>query len=312
MTRYFAAQFTQPLVMVTDRQEETVPGGPIVNMVFTLAGTLFDFFSALNYKNVNPVAVDLIAAGKDKGGARNARMFGSSEWGFNKNGLFCSKVMTYVQNTWFNRGVGRYIMPNWGVIITGQPKLSGSSLLGGSFYDNCVLADSWRLNNGESVGGEDSIRPGVAEGTGFWEQVNRMYFVKKSARKRADYWIRMFKDLSTTLLRTAGVTATPPRFGDRDWVQAAVVSRPYSGSDAERAGKVTITQDRGSPNTYDTAPVGLTGKAGKDLAEYGNTLKDRGEYFMGCDRMMSLGCPTATLQQDNPFGDYVYRGSGSN
>jgi len=305
MTRMFAAQFTRPVVIMTDRQEEAVPGGPIVNMIFSIAGTLFDFFSALSYRNVNPVAMDMIAAGRDMGGARTVRMFGSSEWGFNRNGYVCSSVMTFVQNTWFNRGVGRFIMPNWGVLIKGQPKL------GGNLYDHCVLADSWRLNNGDSVGGSDNVRPGVAEGTGYWEQVNRMYFVKRSARGRADYWIRTYKDLTTMMLQVAGVTATPPFMGDRDWVQATVVSRAYSGTDAERAGKVTIQQDRGSPNTYDTAPVGLTGNAGQELRKYGETLQDRGEYFMGCDRMMSLGCPTATLQQDNPFGDYVYRGGGA-
>jgi len=301
--RYFAASFTAPVVIMADREEAAIPGGQIVNFIFTIAATVFDLVSALQYQNANPIAMELIAAGRDRGGARMDRMFGNRDWGFNRNGYVCSSVTVGVVNEWFGRGVGEMFMPNEGVIIsTSQP-------LNGRLFGHCVLADSWRLNHGDAVG-EDGIRPGVSE-TAYWQQVDRMYFSNRNARGVADRWIRTFRDLSHAVLEVAGVRATPPNFNDQqDFVQAAVVSRPYSGEDAERAGRIQIQQDRGSTRDYDTSPVGMTGKAGESLHEYGLSLQDRGPHFMGCPTMMQLGCPTATLQQDNPFGPYVYRGSG--
>jgi hypothetical protein len=303
LNRYFAAAFTAPVVIMADRQEAAIPGGMIVNFVFQIAAAVFDFFSALQYENANPVATSLIAFGRDYGGARMDRMFGNRQWGFNRNGYVCSSVTVGVLNTWFGRGVGQMIMPNQGVII------STTQLQNGRLFGDCVLADSWRLNHGDPVG-EDGIRPGVSE-TAYWQQVDRMYFSNRRARGVADRWIRMFRDLSSAVLQVAGVQATPPYFGDQDWVQAAVVSRPYVGQDAEREGRINIHQDRGRTRDYDTSPVGLTGNAGESLREYGLSLQDRGPHFMGCPTMMQLGCPTATLQQDNPFGPYVHRGSGS-
>jgi len=311
LTQIFASAYTQPIVIMTDRQEERIPGGTIANLVLSIGGMIFDYISALNYRSPNPVATTLVATHLTQswGGAMTDRMFGNSAWGFNNNGYVCSSVVTYVQNLWWNRGVGRFILPNMGVLIKEQPN---------GLFDNCVLADSWRLNNGESVGGTDNIRPGVASGTGYWRQVDRMYFINSNSRQVADTTIRQFKNFANTALQLAGVSATPPNLGDQDWVQATVVSRPYSGTDAERAGQVTIVQDRGTPNTYDTAPLGPSSSSSgssstnqSTLGEYRKTLQNRGEYFMGCQRMMQLGCPSSTLQQDNPFGAYVHREEGS-
>jgi len=101
-----------------------------------------------------------------------------------------------------------------------------------------------------------------------------------------------------------------------------VVSLPYGASQQnaeggeagnaspETTGQIQINQDRGATNRYDTAPVGK-GQSGESLKPYYETLKQRGPHFMGCDKIMSLGCPSSTLQQDNPFGDYIYRGEGT-
>jgi len=308
LTQLFSSAYTVPMVVMSDRQEERVPGGAIVNMIFSIAGTIFDYISSLAYRNPNKVATALIATHLTQswGGALTNRMNGNPDWGFNDNGYVCSSVGTFVQNLWVHRGVGQMFMDTpFGVLIREQPN---------GLYDNCVLADSWRLNNGENVEG-DTIRRGVADGTAYWRQVNRMYLMNSNARQVADLSVRGYKTLATMVLRLAGVSATPPNLGDQDWVRATVVSKAYAGQDAERAGKVTITQDRGSPNTYDTAPVGAgagsgsgSGSNSSTLGEYGATLGQRGEFFMGCQTMMQLGCPSSTLQQDNPFGAYVQRG----
>jgi hypothetical protein len=304
MTRLFAASYTQPVVIVADREEAALPGGTMANRVFNIVGGLFDLLSALNYRNVNPIATAMI--GQELrgrwGGARMDRMFGNDDWGFNRSGYFCSNVMVAVMNTWVHRGVGSFIMPEETglVLISSQPRDD-------RMYGHCVLADSWRLNSGDSIG-RPGQRPGVSSGTGYWEQVNRMYFSNSGSRQVADTAISLFRDFSTMLLGLAQATETPPGLGDQDWVQATVVARTYTGQNAEQEGKIRIQQDRGGTRTYDTAPVGMTGNAGQGLQEYGRTLQDRGEHFMGCQTMMQLGCPTATLQQDNPFGDYVYRG----
>src|SRR5512137_163924 len=47
----FAASWTPPLIFVVDQQEEVIYGGPIVNFLFGIAGTLFDFVSGLSYKS---------------------------------------------------------------------------------------------------------------------------------------------------------------------------------------------------------------------------------------------------------------------
>jgi hypothetical protein len=167
---------------------------------------------------------------------------------------------------------------------------------------NAVLADSWRLNNGENVVG-NSQRPGVAKNTAYWKQIDRMYMMNKRARSVLKTYTNSFKALMRVALGLTGTSNFPPNLNDGDFDQAVVVSKRY---DKESSGKSKIKEDRGSRD-YDTAPVGLTGDAGKYIKPHGETLKERGKWFMGCGREMSLGCPSATLQQENPFGDYVVR-----
>jgi len=286
--RVMSASWTPPLTFIINQQEEAIPGGGVVNFIFGLAATVFDLISALAYKNANVVALSLVATGKDYGGARSDRVFGSPQWGFNKRGYMKTTVGTWVTNQWFNRGVGSMVLENWGTMIT---------------ESHAVLADSWRLNNGGSVYG-NATRPGVAKNSAYWKQVNRMYFVKSSARGVAKGWVNFFKSMMLAAVAFTGSSAMPMNMGDGDFVQATVVSKSYTDTSS---GQVDIVQDRGATKKYDTAPVcsGCTG--GDILKDYGKTLKDRGKHFMGCTKQMSLGCPSSSLSGDNPFGDYITR-----
>jgi TadE-like protein len=285
--RIFAASWTGPFPIIINGQEEVVYGGPIVNFIFGIAGFLFDLLSGLNYSNPNMVATSLIAVGKDHGNARMTRMFGNSKWGFNKQGYVTARVGLIVKNEWFNRGVGSMVLPNMGVFIMEK---------------NAVLADSWRLNNGEDVYG-GTLRPGVSKNRAYWMQIDRMYMMNKSARSTLKGWTNFFKSLMRAALGFSTSSSSPSNLNDGDFDQATVVSKRY---DDEGSGKAQIRQDNGLKK-YDTAPVGLTGDAGEHIKPHGETLKDRGKWFMGCGREMSLGCPSSTLQQENPFGDYVVR-----
>jgi hypothetical protein len=308
--RVFAASWTPPLVIMSNQQEEVIYGGPIVNLIFGIGAAIFDFISALTYKNFNMVAMTMITASKQGeqwgGGAMKYRMFGNSAWGFNRSGYFDTRVAVVVQNEWFNRGVQ-------GKLLGG----SGGMLMLNHYVTliekNGVLADPWHLPTGDRVYG-NATRPGYSQNSPYWKQVDRIYMVSSSARNVAKGWITGFKAMMLAALAFTGSMSMPPNLSDEDFLRPSVVSGNYTDLDA---GKVDIVQDRGSTR-YDTAPVGpeqqTGGQGGQNkndiLGEYHKTLKTRGEHFMGCDKVMSLGCPSSTLQQDNPFGDYIFRGEG--
>ena len=288
-SRIFSAKWTRPVIFAVNQQEEAVYGGAIVNFIFGIAAAVIDLFSAMQFKNGNVVAMALVALGKDWGGARTARMFGSSEWGFNRSGYITATVSTYVTNKWFNRGVGSMILPNFGVFLMDS---------------HGVLADSWRLNKGGDVYG-NTTRPGAgkADKTAFWKQVDRIYFVNKRTRSVGKGIINVFKGIMMIALATS--LTTSPSLGQGDFMKTAVVSKNYKGN--AKSGQVEIKQDRGATKTYDSAPVCASCSGGESLKPYGESLKGRGKNFMGCKREMSLGCPGGTLSQGNPFGDYVDR-----
>ena len=288
--RIFSASWTPPMVLMINKMEEQFPGGTIINMIMGIASALFDFFSAMSYKNANVVAMALVASGKNYGGARTDRMFGSAEWGFNKNGYVSATVLTLVRNTWMNRGVGKLFMKTDPFLVLTE--------------SHSLLADSWRLNSGVDVYG-DTMRPGLAKGTAFWKQVDRMYFVNKRTRAVAKGFITMFKSIMLGALAASARPDMPTGLSDSDWDQAVVTSKNYKNT---TSGQVKIDQDRGSIKNYDTAPVCAScTSSGEYLKPYGETLKARGKWFMGCRTEMSLGCPSSSLQNDNPFGDYVIR-----
>ena len=166
-----------------------------------------------------------------------------------------------------------------------------------------VLADSWRLDDGANVYGSTQA-PGKTS-TAFGKQIERMYLVNSATRSVAKGFATSLYALGTAALIGVLSPASANITVD-DFTRPVVVSNSYGDSTSK--GKVRISQDgRPSDNVdYDTAPA--TKSAGSsELQEYGKTLDARGTYFMGCDKEMSLGCPSATLSQDNPFGSYLAR-----
>ena len=291
-TRIFSAKWTKPLIVTVNQQEEAIYGGAIVNFIFNIAAAVIDIFSALSFKNGNYVAMALVALGKDFGGARTTRMFGSSEWGFNRSGYVTATVFTIVENKWWNRGVGRFFMKPMMVYFQ---------------ESHGVLADTWNLYDGKSVYG-NTTRPGVDKSKAYWKQVDRIYFVNKRTRGVGKGFINLFKVVMRIALAFTFNPVQPPGMGESDFMQTAMVSKNYTDA---KSGKVTISQDRGSTKQYDSSPAcgGKSGNCpgGDSLKPYGETLEARGKYFMGCKSEMQLGCPSATLNQGNPFGDYVDR-----
>ena len=286
-TRIFSAKWTPPLIVTVNQQEEAIYGGAIVNFIFNVAAAVADVISALQFKNGNYVALALVALGKNYGGAGTARMFGSSEWGFNRSGYVTATVYTMVENKWWNRGVGRFFMKPMFV----------------SFQESHgVLADTWNLYEGKDVYG-NTKRPGVDKNKGFWKQVDRIYFVNNRTRGVGKGFINLFKVLMRVALAMSFSFSSG--LDESDFMQTAVVSNNYG----KKAGTVKIAVDRGT-STFDTSPAcGANGSCpgGDSLKPYGETYKARGENFMGCKAEMQLGCPSATLNQGNPFGDYLDR-----
>ena len=130
-----------------------------------------------------------------------------------------------------------------------------------------------------------------------------MYLSNKKSRAVFQARLAMFRGLSSMQLSLAGY-AGMSGLQSYDWSRAALVSRSYGSGTVMGGGKVRHFEDDGS-GSYDTAPVGTA--THRELYKYKETLNDRGDYFMGCKREMQLGCPSSTLQQDNPFGDFVNR-----
>jgi len=274
--RHLAASWTPPLIFTINQQEDAIYGGPLVNFLFGLGATIFDVISSLNFSSTNYVAQSLIASGRNYGGARTARMFGSPEWGFNKRGYMRSQVAVMVSNQWFGSGLGRLLMPNSSVLLTEH---------------NGVLADSWRLNDQAFTYG-GLTRPGYAPQSKLYRQIDRMYFVNRRTRNVARIWVQTFHTLATIAYGLTFSTGSTPQVND--FLRPAVVSLPYRNA---QAGKSIVRQDLPPIGRYDSAP---------HRQEYQKTLRQRGNNFMGCRQAMKLGC-TDTLSQDNPFGDYLVR-----
>ena len=297
--KVFSAGWTPPIITAVNQQEEAIYGGAIVNFIFNIAAAVVDIFSALSFKNGNYVAMALVALGKDYGGARTARMFGSSEWGFNKAGYVTATVFTMVDNKWLNRGM------KWRNDSKGAYMKSPFFL----FFQEShgIMADSWNLYQGSDVYGSKD-RPGAdkAEKTAYWKQVDRIYFVNKRTRSVAKGIINAWQ-VFMGLAMAMTFNPSPGGPSPADFMKTAVVSKNYKDASS---GKVPIVEDGGTKN-YDSTPVcggkGSNCSGGASLKPYGETLEQRGEYFMGCKQEMQLGCPSASLSQNNPFGDYVDR-----
>ncbi len=296
--RMFSASWTPPAAVLINMPEEVVPGGTLVNLIVNVALQVVDLISALSYKNGNYVAAALVGMSDlSTAGARNSRMTGDSSWGFNGSGQIYATVFTVVTNGWASAGVGKYFMLNSPYVYIRESQV--------------LLADSWRLTDGGDVYG-NTTRPGVKKDSAYWKQVNRMFFINRGARSTAETFITTFRGLMQLALALTGSMSTPPNLSttNEDFMTPTLVSKNYKNSGLND-GKVMIRQDRPVPGYkyYDTSPAcsGSGCPSGSGLKAYGDTLSERGKYFMGCKAEMLLGCPSATLQQGNPFGDYLIR-----
>lgn len=278
--RLLSAQGKIPAITLTQSQEELVYGGPIVNLLFGIAGSLYDFFSGRSYTHVNAYAQALVAVGKSQGGAMSERLFGSTEWGFNRGGYTTATVSTVVTNSWLNRGVGSMVLPNWGVTLTEK---------------HAVLADTWNLEEGRSIPQDQTAAglkgPGADPSSRFWKQLKLMHLYNSRVRGVAEVGLRTFK---STMDVVAGMMGHTSPISWEQIRQPAVVSRSYTD---RGKGRVWIREDDRS-TLYDTTPV---------VGEHQRTLLDRGNFFMGCPKDSQLGCPSSGLQQDDPFGGFIHR-----
>ena len=297
--RGLSAEWSSPHITLVPGVEEMIYGGSVANYIFMVGGALFDLASAANYTSGNALAASLGVAGRAGGWAGASQTVGPIIWGFNPAGQVTSSAMTYVTNSWFEGGVmgflrddvglGGQVLPNPGVSLEETHHL---------------LTDSWRLNDGQSLPKaitSGSKGPGVHKGKAYWEQVNRMYMANSIAKGLLKSAVTVVKGLLDTALQLSG-TGADSGLSVSDMVQTALVSRGYSSS---FLGMVGIKQDMPTYQFYDTAPHGRTGD-GSVLQKYGDTLKDRGEHFMGCKQKMSLGCPSSSLQGDI-FGEFINR-----
>lgn len=281
----WSATWTPPVVMITNGQEEMIYGGAIVNLIFNIISQVGALIAGLLYNSQNEIALSLItsaswkASGNHGAGKAMAGLFGPTEWGFNKSGYITARVGTYVQNNWFNiRLLGKPIFSNPGMLI---------------YESHGVLADSWRLNKKGAQAwkkGNDKS-PGFSSGA-MYKQVERMYMMTKTTRGVAKGWAGTAYGLLMSAMGTA-LSSMPPALGD--FTKASVVMGSYEGGKAE-SGQISLREDVGV-RKYDSAPMS---------GAYAESLKQRGEHFMGCKEAEKLGC-TDTLSQDNPFGDYIVR-----
>ena len=283
-TTIWSATWSPPMVFLTNGQEEMVYGGAIVNLIFNIVSQVGALVGGLMYNSQNIFAMSLITSSSASSAASGpgkamAALFGPTEWGFNKSGYVTARVGTYVQNNWFNvRLLGKPIFKNPGFLI---------------YEKHGVLADSWRLNKS----GDKAWKKGSASSPGFssgamYKQVERMYLMTNTTRGIAK---GLFASMVyTEMLIAAGFgSATAPSLGDM--LKPSVVMGNYTGG-APESGQISLNEDTGTKK-YDSAPM---------RGAYKDSLKQRGNNFMGCKGAEKLGC-TDTLSQDNPFGDYIVR-----
>ena len=293
--RIFSAGFSKPLMFLTQQQELAFPiGGGIGNMIYRLVMSGRAARYGLFYSSTNRTAKLL----RNKVGANVA--FGPSAWGFNQNGYVTSTVSTLLVNMWANRGT---------IGVTGEKILKDGAMFHLLSEQYKLLVDDWHLYDGnDAVGG--SKDPGKSGGA-YWKQVDRMYLMTKKGKTVLNTRVAEYAAKMTMAIMNVGVPAITTFNPLTDIVKAKVVSKRYGPKQGQKgtSGKVTLKEDESgrTKKTYDTSPACYgTSCPANGLKDYGKTLKERGEHFMGCKGEMKLGC-TSTLSQDNPFGDYLDR-----
>lgn len=276
----FAVGWKAPTVSMRDQKEPRIPGGAMVNTLFTFAGYAVDFFTVMGMNYSNPVLLAMMAGYYGE----KTQWFGSGynrfnppkKWKFNAKGY----AQVTVRLQYENLLIGKKFMSDW----FGPKHFMARKL---RFTEKAaVVADSWRLNYGENIEGtKHKSKP-------YYKQVDRMAFVTPAIRTGMKVW--------TTLIQVAaGVTAIcalhPPL--TMNPTETALVSKAYKDGDPA-SGKITVKEDHDDgPQEYDTSPM-------KGDSEYEKSLKVRKSNFMGCHDPEKLGC-FDSLSSDNPFGDYV-------
>lgn len=277
------ASWTPPVALIENQSEEMFYGGPFFNSVMSLGLDLGALITGYLYTNQNIVAQSLITSSKKNAIGKNpgkamASLFGNDDWGLNKKGYIKATVLVQVTNNWFNVRIG------------------GKRIFGKSGFlikeEHSVMADSWRMNKkGTEAWADDNKNvPGYSSGV-MSKQVAKMYLMTDTTRKVAK---GIAAEIYSTLVGSSiGVMTKVPSLNDM--VRSSVVMKPYSNASLG-SGQVELKEDKWSLE-YDSVPT---------IDKYGETLKDRGNHFMGCPESNKLGC-THTLTQDNPFGDYLLR-----
>lgn len=283
-----------PKVRLRNTPEPRIPGGSLVNTIFTIATYVIDIYSMLAYTHGNPVLAAMMGYTRIENrsifGGRANRFNPPRRWGFNTNGYIKAKVTVRFHNLL----IPEHFMEG----ATGWFKEDGQNVkhFQGTRMrfreDAALVADSWRMNYGEDVEGPKDKKSPTDKP--YFKQVGRMAFISRGVKQAINiYWslVRAFSAIITSL------ALQPPLMVDP--LETTLVSKAYKDGDPN-SGTITIQEDHGSVR-YDTSPFGRDGK-GDD--EYKKTFDKRGKHFMGCKEPEKLGC-FDSLSSNNPFGEFV-------
>jgi len=279
-TKAFAVGWLPPVVSMHDEIEPKIPGGSLVNQIFSFAGYAIDALSVQGMNIQNPVLVLMMIGYYGEKtqwfGAGYNRFNPPSKWKFNTKGYPHVTVRLRYDNLLINKK----FMQTW----FGPKHFLGTRR---TFTETAaVVADSWRLNYGDNIEGTQH------KDKAYFKQVDRMAFVTPAIRNGMKGYNIVIQLLSGLL---AGFAFHPPL--TMDPTETALVSKAYKNQDPA-SGKITVKEDhQDGPQDYDTSPM-------KKDSEYEKSLKIRKNNFMGCHDAEKLGC-FDSLGSDNPFGDYV-------
>ncbi|MDA3863017.1 MAG: pilus assembly protein [Deltaproteobacteria bacterium] len=274
-------------VRTQNASEPRIPGGTIANFILTGVGYLLDgwrMLSIAQHPNVvwAALAAWYTAERNNLFGTAGANVFNPpSEWKFNNKGYIKTNVTVSFENEWIPE---HFLDRNhWSQQSTRVRRLNFN-------MRNVLVADSWKLFDGQDVEGTDS------KDSAFYKQVERMYLLKQSARNIFKIYTQIVRASTAVVALTAlqkPLTMNPIE-------EVTVYSKNYTTLES---GKRQMQEDlnSGAKSTYDTAP--LLPKDDYD-SDYQESLESRGENYMACPEVESLGC-TSSLSQDNPFGDYI-------
>jgi len=289
-SKAFAVGWKLPVVIMRDQTEPKIPGGSLVNMLFSFAGFAIDAFTVMNMEFDNYVlGAMMIGYYGEKYqwfGAGYNRFNPPKKWGFNPKGYPKVTVRLGYENLLINKK----FMQSW----FGPKHFMAKKH---RFTETvAVVSDSWRMNYGENIEGtQDNKKP-------YFRQVDRMAFVTPAIRNG----MKMYTLIIQVAAGLCAVAAFHPPL-TMNPTETALVSRAYRDQDPD-SGKIEVREDHcDGPQKYDTSPMNYKAKdkdGNEDDSEHLKALKIRKGHFMGCNEPEKLGC-FDSLSSDNPFGDYV-------